>query len=259
MGYDDTILRLTHGYSHFHPRTSMALSEGVRPRPLRHSVMRKADLWVASPLGLRNRHPSHAYAPRCTLLRHARQSPANVPALRQRTSCEGSPSRCEPVAMRWEAPCRNDGLSQNVCSSRPRTDECSYDWCNCETRESAAERTSSLSRGFQASDCPIGLGGATIVGLSKAARVELSRRGGPRPICKRSRTRGRRVLPLHSSSTDVYSQPLYIGGDSCAATTYDVSPQTSNANLPLEFEFSLESYCPVGSFYLGEIKGIEEV
>lgn len=144
--------------------------EGVRPRPLRHSVMCKADLWVEQ-LGNPHRFQEQATAsmPPClhllhaaphrrvchdciTLppipvlaLRHARQSPANVRAHRQRTRCEGppvlprccTPSRCRR-GRRRAAMTASPWACHPFASSRPRIDECTYDWCNCETRESAA-------------------------------------------------------------------------------------------------------------------------
>jgi hypothetical protein len=79
--------------------------------------------------------------------------------------------------LRWEAPRRNDGVALGVCSSRPRIDECTYDWCDCETRESLVfgRRTQLqlIPRFCKRPTAQSGLAEPPSWALSKAARVEL--------------------------------------------------------------------------------------
>ena len=77
---------------------------------------------------------------------------------------------------------------------------------------SSAERTtSSLFRGFHASNCPIGLSGATIVGPAQGRACGVEQETSPRPhLQKIENSRQRGVLPLQCC-TNVYDQPLHSG------------------------------------------------
>ena len=122
----------------------------------------------------------------------------------------------------WEAPRRDDGLRPGRVIPPVLLDHASTSALttgvtakHVNRLPSTAERTtSSLSRGFHASNCPIGLSGDSIVGLAQGRVCGVERRKRAHgPICKRSRTLGK---DASCRCTDVYEQPLRSGGDSAA-------------------------------------------
>jgi hypothetical protein len=126
--------------------------------------------------------------------------------------------------------------------SRPRIDESTYDWCNRETRESAAfERTSSLVP--RCCKHPIAQSGCSETdswALSKAARVELRADEGLHlQKVENSLVSVDAFLPLHRCLHD-YSQPLCIGGDSDAGYMIRCTFSKQYSNLPLSFRSNFQ-------------------
>lgn len=155
--------------------------------------------------------------------------------------------------------------------SRPRIDECTYDWCNRETRELAGTACPAV---FQhpiaqsgSADTPSWvqqrLAQGRVCGESRESARGGRFHGGP--ICKRSRTsrlRGTRPAAAQMPAHLQLSQPLCIGGDFASKRIQDTmylaqssTRQLSLGNSSHSFEFCVENKAVCGKLHTASISG----